>query len=388
MVATLLNKDSRVAGAPWPPTPESELGKKIQGKVELLESLSDDGYPAKFKPFLTTQLLEKKELLQKLPPDITTLEARDQFFDSVRLGKKKDQSLNAQEQTLLKEWWQFLGGLTGNELQAAAQDEPAQIEEVTAPEDAPSAERPTPQRRAAAQPTDWVEMRASDDSTDVLVKYSLVEGDFDSTAARESIAAHIRDAKKPLRVVVADANYGQQKGDWDDKWTNEFQQTISLAESLAPGDKLKDVVFIWFLSDQQLLDAITAINGCPGLKYRLLFWSKKGQPGSGARWKNDGEVVLLAYFKELSQLVIYDPSDPLRWSTNPKFDLDKFFKDKDGDVVNGTQKPIALLQRLLYLALAELERGVILDVTCGTGTTAVTPPPLLSPHWCFTYPWP
>jgi hypothetical protein len=52
----------------------------------------------------------------------------------------------------------------------------------------------------------------------------------------------IYDSGKPLRVVVADSSYGQNKGDWDVAWSSEFSKSISFAQEVA--GNLDKVVFV------------------------------------------------------------------------------------------------------------------------------------------------
>jgi hypothetical protein len=207
---------------------------------------------------------------------------------------------------------------------------------------------------------------------DVLVKYSVVEGELGHSDVVALIKERVQDSGKPLRVVVADSSYGQNKRDWDVVWSSEFSKNISVPQEVACN--LDKVVFMWFLSDQpfpEALDAIRDFNAC--LQYLILYRSKRGVPTTGSRWKNDGEFIFVVYSMTLKELVSYDREDPLRWSTNPKFNLGPLFKH-EGKVLNSSQKPIALLRRLLYIGLPAEDSGTILDLTCGTGTTAVSLP--------------
>jgi hypothetical protein len=205
---------------------------------------------------------------------------------------------------------------------------------------------------------------------EVLVKFSVVEGEFGHSDVVALIKERVQDSRKRLRVVVADSSSGQNKGDWDVPWSSEFSKSISVAQEVAC--KLDKVVFVWCSSEQQFPDALDAIRDSnAGLQYRILHWSKRGVPATGPRWKNDGEFIFVVYSMTVKELVSYDREDPLRWSTNPKFNLGPLFKH-EGKVLNSTQTPIALLHGLLYIDLPAHYYGTILDLTCGNGTTAVS----------------
>jgi hypothetical protein len=61
---------------------------------------------------------------------------------------------------------------------------------------------------------------------DVHVEYSVVEGEFGHSDVVALIKERVQDSEKPLRVVVADSSYGQNKGDWDMAWSSEFSVSI------------------------------------------------------------------------------------------------------------------------------------------------------------------
>jgi predicted RNA methylase len=66
-----------------------------------------------------------------------------------------------------------------------------------------------------------------------------------------------------------------------------------------------------------------------------------------------------------------DREDQDRYSTVASIQKTKrFWRNEEGQVVNPYQKPVLLLRKLLVMA-QRTTNGLVVDITCGTGTTAV-----------------
>ena len=67
------------------------------------------------------------------------------------------------------------------------------------------------------------------------------------------------------------------------------------------------------------------------------------------------------------------PDDEDRYNTLLNFNRQrKFLRDDKGSIVNKYQKPVRLMDRLLKMAGKKGADTFIVDITCGTGTTAVS----------------
>ena len=68
----------------------------------------------------------------------------------------------------------------------------------------------------------------------------------------------------------------------------------------------------------------------------------------------------------------YGPDDPDRYNTLLSFPrTSKFWLKSDKTIANKYQKPVALIERLLRMGWKGKDKLVV-DITCGTGTTTVS----------------
>ena len=68
----------------------------------------------------------------------------------------------------------------------------------------------------------------------------------------------------------------------------------------------------------------------------------------------------------------YGPDDPDHYNTLLNFPrTSKFWLKSDNTIANKYQKPVALMERLLRMGWKGKDKLVV-DITCGTGTIAVS----------------
>eukprot|EP00873_Tetraselmis_striata_P020936 jgi/Tetstr1/441200/TSEL_029456.t1 len=200
-------------------------------------------------------------------------------------------------------------------------------------------------------------------------RHIIIKGDFDNH--RDNIKQLVASTAKPVSLLIADSNYGLNLGPWDVAWTSEFKNTLSLVDHC--NDGLQNCKFIWFLTDQALPHAMAAISE-RDMQFKVFYWSKNRGNCAGDRFTSDGEIFLMCWPPGHQLDIFKDPTEPERYTTNPycaRIPSSNMFRLESTDVskpTNSAQKPIALIRRILDFAT---EPGsLILDVTCGTGTTA------------------
>eukprot|EP00873_Tetraselmis_striata_P011041 jgi/Tetstr1/431305/TSEL_020998.t1 len=189
---------------------------------------------------------------------------------------------------------------------------------------------------------------------------------------------HLKNVEYLRGVVLThydhefDSNYGLNLGPWDVAWTSEFKNTLSLVDHC--NDGLQNCKFIWFLTDQALPHAMAAISE-RDMQFKVFYWSKNRGNCAGDRFTSDGEIFLMCWPPGHQLDIFKDPTEPERYTTNPycaRIPSSNMFRLESTDVskpTNAAQKPIALIRRILDFAT---EPGsLILDVTCGTGTTSL-----------------
>lgn len=206
-----------------------------------------------------------------------------------------------------------------------------------------------------------------------VYRHIIIKGDFDNH--RDNIKQLVASTAKPVSLLIADSNYGLNLGPWDVAWTSEFKNTLSLVDHC--NDGLQNCKFIWFLTDQALPHAMAAISE-RDMQFKVFYWSKNRGNCAGDRFTSDGEIFLMCWPPGHQLDIFKDPTEPERYTTNPycaRIPSSNMFRLESTDVskpTNAAQKPIALIRRILDFAT---EPGsLILDVTCGTGTTAVSDP--------------
>ena len=178
--------------------------------------------------------------------------------------------------------------------------------------------------------------------------------------------------KESISLLIADSNYGVKKAAWDQvPWTEEFRDSIGFV--LAHNRILDHAKFAWFVSDKQLVDCITACIDS-GLNYKVITWAKPPSPmATGHRFRHDAEFIVLGWMgKEPDFVKNYNKDHPLRYTTiHNEARVSRPLKNNEGNPVNPYQKPVNLMLKLINMACDSGE-SLIVDITCGTGTTAVS----------------
>lgn len=192
-------------------------------------------------------------------------------------------------------------------------------------------------------------------------------------------------AKQP--VIVADSDYGLGREAWDkEAWgLVQFRAVMNLATTIGvsageDGTNIYTARVIIFATCSQLSQATAAIEEHPSWRYRLLTWVKGNQNGEGRKFITDTEHVLVAWHGNEADVVTNLPEpngpDSHRYSTALKHDRvssgEKLMLEESGQPVNPYQKPLSLMRQLLDM-FAPLRGSLVIDVTCGTGSTAVSP---------------
>eukprot|EP00873_Tetraselmis_striata_P012039 jgi/Tetstr1/432303/TSEL_021705.t1 len=199
-----------------------------------------------------------------------------------------------------------------------------------------------------------------------LCKTCIVEGNFKAPATKQFVA----DAMSAVRarkatVFIADALFGVGSHTRDSKdaaWgTDDFNDVFAFARQDNP-------------PTPQLGSAITAVQKqAEDLIYHVMTWAKDCGMKMGSSLRHDAEYYL--YVRKPPPSIIADNirfDDPQRFSTSimlGHFKDSSKLKDENIQTVNKYQKPIALFAK--HLKMAATDGTTIVDVTAGTGTTAV-----------------
>ena len=193
--------------------------------------------------------------------------------------------------------------------------------------------------------------------------------------AANSLSSLLRS--EPINLLVADSNYGVGRADWDkEAWgAKEFEDAIQFVKIY---NRSLDVArFCFFVTDNQL-EVLLPLLSNHSLNYRLHTWVKplEGQ-GLGQRFRQVTEHFVIAWTGKENDLVkSYDRDDPERYSTaHLQGRLRRFFRTPKGLILNPYQKPIKLMQKIIKETCpVTLKNSLIVDITSGTGTTAVSVP--------------
>jgi hypothetical protein len=226
-------------------------------------------------------------------------------------------------------------------------------------------ERVTPKAPAAvAACTPWIKHCEAD-----LVEYLFIHHSDGFQSAGPSLK---QLSSEPISLLIADSNYGVNIAPWDlVPWSQEFEESINFVYN--HNRSLDNVKFAWFVSDKQLTDCITACKKSD-LSYKVVTWVKPQSPVvTGPRFRHDAEFIILAWDgKEADFVKNIDKTDPKRYSTvHMEGRVSHPLKNQQGVIVNPYQKPVNLMLKLINMA-CEGGKNLIVDITCGTGTTAVS----------------
>ena len=187
-----------------------------------------------------------------------------------------------------------------------------------------------------------------------------------------------------IDLLVADSDYGASTASWDVKvWgASEFKAAFDLVNGFNQDLSAKFVFFVTHQQLQTLLPQFSAV----GFSYALFTWVKPPNPTQGKRFRRDTEHFVYAWCKECHDTPVenIDPSDPSRYSTaHFQGRIRRFVKTSDGKTANPYQKPVLLMQKIINMTCKRTSNITnILNITCGTGTTAVSPRLLALEHLC------
>ena len=157
-------------------------------------------------------------------------------------------------------------------------------------------------------------------NTHKLCHVALLGGDFFSKETSQELVSAVRDSDKRtgISLLIADAPYGCTREPWDIAWKrDQFAQCVETVKSCNPGGEFGGCVIVWFVSDQQLPDALSVIDSYK-LNFRLKVWSKPSSGKSkGPRLRQHHENILIVWDGTESDLVKHiDKDDPDRYGTN------------------------------------------------------------------------
>eukprot|EP00873_Tetraselmis_striata_P011654 jgi/Tetstr1/431918/TSEL_021407.t1 len=192
-----------------------------------------------------------------------------------------------------------------------------------------------------------------------LCKTCILEGDFKAPATKQAVADAVSAVRaRKATVFIADALFGAGSHTWDSKdvaWgTDDFNDVFAFARQDTPHNPAVQ---------KQAEDLI----------YHVLTWAKDCGMKMGSSLRHDAEYYL--YVRKPPPSIIVDNirfDDPRRFSTSimlGHFKDTAKLKDENTQTVNKYQKPIALFAK--HLKVAATDGTTIVDVTAGTGTTAV-----------------
>eukprot|EP00873_Tetraselmis_striata_P007935 jgi/Tetstr1/428199/TSEL_001820.t1 len=192
-----------------------------------------------------------------------------------------------------------------------------------------------------------------------LCKTCIVEGNFKAPATKQFVADAMSAVRaKKATVFIADALFGAGSHTWDSKdaaWgTDDFNDVFAFARQDNPHNP----------AVQKQAEDLT---------YHVLTWAKDCGMKMGSSLRHDAEYYL--YVRKPPPSIIADNirfNDPRRFSTSimlGHFKDSSKLKDENRQTVNKYQKPIALFAK--HLKMAATDGTTIVDVTAGTGTTAI-----------------
>lgn len=183
----------------------------------------------------------------------------------------------------------------------------------------------------------------------------------------------VKSVKAELKatLIVADSDYGAKREPWDQKpWTTEFEEVFKFG--LAVNGSMDLLRFAFFVADHQLVDCLSAC-GKYGLKFALFTWAKNPTLAQGQKIRRDTEHLVMAWQGGENVFVNnIDASDQPRYSTLiPCGRVSRFYRDA-GKELNKYQKPLTVMTRILQMTCPRgPNHHLVIDVTCGSGTTAV-----------------
>ena len=180
-----------------------------------------------------------------------------------------------------------------------------------------------------------------------------------------------------LGCVIADGLFGRGNHEWDlpeHAWSySDYNDVFSIAKSV--NITLEGTVFVFFVDHTQLAAVLRAIAE-EEMSYREVIWEKVSRNfAKGPRWRQGHETAIVAWRGPESRAVAHiDGLDQGRYNTvhrQGSLKPSSFIRVPGTQhPLNKYQKPILLMRK--FVAAFTSPGDLILDVTCGTGTTAVS----------------
>lgn len=188
-------------------------------------------------------------------------------------------------------------------------------------------------------------------------------------------ACKLAKAEAKATLIVADSDYGAKREPWDQKpWETEFEEVFKFG--LAVNGDINLLRFAFFVADHQLVHCLSSCEKY-GLKFALFTWAKNPTLAPGHKIRRDTEHLVMAWQGGENTFVNnIDAADQPRYSTLIKCGrISKFYRDS-GRELNKYQKPLAVMTRILEMTCPRgPDQHLVIDVTCGSGTTAVMTSP-------------
>ena len=94
---------------------------------------------------------------------------------------------------------------------------------------------------------------------------------------------------------------------------------------------------------------------------------------TGPRFRHDAEFIIFGWVgKEADLVKNIDKNDPKRYSTvHVEGRVSHPLRNQQGEIVNPYQKPVNVMLKIINM-VCDRDKSLIVDVTCGTGTTEVS----------------
>jgi hypothetical protein len=161
---------------------------------------------------------------------------------------------------------------------------------------------------------------------------------------------------------------------------SKFEQAIQVVRDAV--GTLENTRWGFFASSKHLGDVLT-VFAANNMCFKLLVWTKQtNKLALGRSWRHNCEYIVFCWARlrerDAERFVVPCPADPERYLTcfeSPPVARPFMF---EGDILNAYQKPISVTRRVLDYAAPD--EGVVIDLTCRSGTTRVSF--LLSPISC------
>ena len=199
--------------------------------------------------------------------------------------------------------------------------------------------------------------------------------EYDAYAALQSLCkSHTFFEHEQIGIIFLDPPFGIldiEKDDWDVKWTNEYWENIF--NLLHSSDKFKNVPIIFFGTLDMICELFQIVAN-NGYHQTFFVWEKFNLQSQNTGFiTNTSSPVILYHPKKSPSVMFHDPQLYAHSQRGRKNLLvcsyDKHVTDKDGQVVNSTQKPVDLYRNFIFRFCPPNQ--IVLDICAGSGTGAL-----------------